>query len=452
MNRAILLSMALTLSSSGYAVDFSLPDFLQEREGYSWTFESKEEKKNYTIHVLRLRSQTWHTPEIVDRHVWEHELRLIVPHDLRHPTAMVHVRGGKVGVPFQPTDPILIGTSVASGTILAELSLIPVQPLQFVPEEKQRSEDAIVAYTWKKFLETKEAAWPLHLPMAKAIVRSMDCVQDYCRSQKIAHPENFVLMGESKRAWASWLTASSDPRILAIVPIVCDFLNVKHTYTHHYRSLGGWSPAIRDYIAEGIDEKVLHTQAFDELLQIEDPYSYRSSYTMPKFLIHAAGDPFACPDSSQFYFNDLPSPKYLRYLPNAGHLLPRDELFSSVSAFYLSLVDKRPLPRIAWERHGDGSLSTTTDTLPLKVTVWKAENPDARDFRFDFTKVRWQSESLAVQKNGIYQVAPPAVKKGWAAYFVEYTFPHPLAAELPPMTFTTEIVVTPHTLPFSLPK
>jgi len=453
MTRAVLLSVAFTLASPAFAaVDFSLTAFLRQKEGYSWKFESREEKKDYTIHVLRLRSQTWQTPATVDQPIWEHELRLTIPHKLRHSTALVHVRGGKIGTPFLGAEPVLVDTAISSGTILAELSLVPVQPIQFALEERQRSEDAIIAYTWKKFLETKETSWPLHLPMAKAIVRSMDCVQEYCRSQKIDQPVNFVLMGESKRAWASWLTASSDPRVAALVPIVCDFLNVKHTYTNHYRSLGGWSPAIRDYLAEGIDEKVIHNPDFAELLQIEDPYSYRDAYTMPKFLIHSSGDPFSCPDSSHFYFSDLPSPKYLRYLPNTGHLLPRDDVFSSASAFYLSLVEKKPLPRIAWKRHEDGSLSTTTDTTPLKITIWKAINPDARDFRFDFTKVRWQSESMAVQKNGIYQVPPPRIEKGWAAYFVEYAFKHPLSADLPPMIFTTEVVITPNTLPFAFPQ
>lgn len=449
--RAITFSIALALSAPAFAAYFSLPAYMQTKEGYSWKHETKEEKMHYTVHVLRLKSQTWRTSDTVDRHLWEHEVRLTIPKNLRHTTALVHVGGGKVGTEQNPTDPILIGTAVTSGTILAEISLIPVQPLQFTSEEKGRSEDAIVAYTWRKYLETKEPTWPLHLPMAKAIVRAMDSVQEYCRDQNLLVPEKFVLMGESKRAWASWLTAASDHRVGGIVPIVCDFLNVKASYTHHYRSFGGWSPAIKDYVNEGFNAQMLHGEDFAELLKIEDPYSYRHAYTMPKFIINSAGDPFSCPDSSHFYFSELPSPKYLRYLPNSGHKLPREEIYSSASAFYLGLVEKTPLPHLIWEKKNDGSLHVATSQTPLRAVIWRAKNPDARDFRFDFTKVRWQSEPVVLQKDGSCTVSPSPVEKGWSAFFVEYIYPHPFSAELPPLTFTTEVMISPHTLPHAFP-
>ena len=40
---------------------------------------------------------------------------------------------------------------------------------------------------------------------------------------------------------------------------------------------------------------------------------------MPKFIVNATGDQFFLPDSSQFYFDELPGPKYLRYMPNYDH-------------------------------------------------------------------------------------------------------------------------------------
>jgi PhoPQ-activated pathogenicity-related protein len=50
------------------------------------------------------------------------------------------------------------------------------------------------------------------------------------------------------------------------------------------------------------------------LYAIEDPYSYRDRLTMPKFIVNASGDQYFPPDSSQFYFGDLPGEKYLRYV------------------------------------------------------------------------------------------------------------------------------------------
>ncbi len=450
--RTILFFLLLSLSSPTFAADFTWKTFLEQKEGYSWQLEKKEERSGYSVHLLRLRSQTWKTAAEVDRPLWEHELRITIPHTVRHTTALVHVQGGAIDKPLHSSHHSLAESAVKSGTIFAELSLIPVQPLLFSSEKKPRTEDAIIAYSWRKFLETKDASWPLHLPMAKAITRAMDSVQEYCRDQKIVQPISFVLLGESKRAWAAWLTASSDARVSGLVPVSCDFLNVKAVFTHQYQSLGSWSVAIRDYLAEGIDEKALRHPAFDELMQLEDPYAYRTSYTMPKYLIQAAGDPFSSPDASRFYFADLPSPKYLRYLPNVGHKLPSSDVFDAASTFTLSLLEKKPLPQLTWKRQSDGHLEVATDTLPLKVVVWRATNPDARDFRYDFTKVRWQSEAVAVQSQGVYNVAPATVEKGWAAFFVEYTYSNPVSGSgAEPLIFTTEVIITPDVLPFSLP-
>ncbi|RDJ94301.1 hypothetical protein B4Q13_15420 [Lacticaseibacillus rhamnosus] len=38
-------------------------------------------------------------------------------------------------------------------------------------------------------------------------------------------------------------------------------------------------------------------------------------------LLAVRGDQFFVPDSWQFYFNDLPGVKYLRYVPNTEHSL-----------------------------------------------------------------------------------------------------------------------------------
>lgn len=450
--RSLMTFLLISLSVSCFAVDFSLPTFLEQKEGYSWQMEKKEEKIGYTVHVLRLKSQTWQTTTEVDRPLWEHELRLTIPHTLRHPEALVQVLGGSLGGSLTSSSPTLLESTLSSGTILAELSLIPVQPLLFSSEQKGRTEDAIVAYSWRKFLETKDASWPLHLPMAKAITRAMDSIQEYCQQQKLTPPKNFVLLGESKRAWAAWITAAADPRVKGIIPVSCDFLNVKSCFIHQYCSLGAWSVAIRDYLAEGINEKTLQLPVFDELMQLEDPYTHRTAYTMPKFLIQAAGDPFSSPDASHFYFRDLPAPKYLRYLPNVGHKLPPHEIANSASTFYLSLIGHKLLPELRWEKQTDGSLHITTDTLPLKVTIWRAKNPESRDFRYDFTKVRWQSEDVSVQSSGSYHIKPLIEDKGWTAFFVEYTFPNPIAAPAGhPLIFTTEVMIAPDTLPFSLP-
>jgi PhoPQ-activated pathogenicity-related protein len=129
--------------------------------------------------------------------------------------------------------------------------------------------------------------------------------------------------------------------------MVIDVLNVIPSFTHHYRSYGFWSPAVTDYFNLGLMDQ-LNTAAFRNLLSVVDPYSYRDRYTMPKLIINAAGDPFFVPDSSRFYFNDLPGEKYLRYMPNADHSLDGTDVQENITAFYLSIIENARRPRFGW--------------------------------------------------------------------------------------------------------
>ena len=65
-----------------------------------------------------------------------------------------------------------------TGTITAELRLVPNQPVVFMddPAKKPRTEDDFIAYTWDKFLRTGDEKWPARLPMTKSAVRAMDAV------------------------------------------------------------------------------------------------------------------------------------------------------------------------------------------------------------------------------------------------------------------------------------
>ena len=46
-------------------------------------------------------------------------------------------------------------------------------------ENRTRDEDAIIAYTWDRYLRTGDERWPARLPMTKAAVRAMDAVTAY---------------------------------------------------------------------------------------------------------------------------------------------------------------------------------------------------------------------------------------------------------------------------------
>lgn len=56
------------------------------------------------------------------------------------------------------------------------------------PEQKGRSEDSIIAFTWAHFLDHPEdSEWLVRLPMVKASLRAMDTMTAFCAQKKILH-------------------------------------------------------------------------------------------------------------------------------------------------------------------------------------------------------------------------------------------------------------------------
>lgn len=88
------------------------------------------------------------------------------------------------------------------GDIVAELNQIPNQPLIFAGEDFSRSEDSLLAKTWDLFIQTRDPMVIGRLPMAKAVVRAMDAIQEFIPTiGNVPAPKTFLLAGGSKRGW-----------------------------------------------------------------------------------------------------------------------------------------------------------------------------------------------------------------------------------------------------------
>lgn len=207
---------------------------------------------------------------------------------------------------------------------------------------------------------------------------------------------------------------------------------------HHYAAYGFWSPAVGDYVRHGIMDW-MGTPEFKALSQIEDPYAYRHRFTQPKLIVNASGDQFFLPDSSQFYFHELPGPKYLRYVPNADHSLKGSDAWQTVQAFYEAVRLNKPLPRFDWTFPGDNAIQVRATDPPQAVTLWQATNPEARDFRLATFGPNWTSRPLSLDGDQcLARVTVPP--KGWTAFFVELTYAGP--GEYP-LKLTTAVRVVP---------
>jgi PhoPQ-activated pathogenicity-related protein len=117
-----------------------------------------------------------------------------------------------------------------------------------------------------------------------------------------------------------------------------------------------------------------------------------------------------------------------------------------MGAFYLSVIDGKPRPKFSWTFEKNGAIRVKSVDTPSEVKLWSAHNPKARDFRLESIGPAYQSTVLKPESNGEYigQVTKP--EEGWEAYFVELTYP---SGSQFPYKFTTEVRITPDTLPFS---
>jgi PhoPQ-activated pathogenicity-related protein len=342
-----------------------------------------------------------------------------------------------------------VQTALATRSVVAELKMVPNQPITFAGEGRGRSEDSLIAYTWDKFMRTGDETWPARLPMTKSAVRAMDTITAFCASEPGGGVtvNQFMVAGGSKRGWTTWTTAAVDKRVVAIAPFVIDLLNVVPSFEHHYKAYGFYAPAVGDYEAMRIMDW-RGTPEYAALLKIEEPYEYRDRLTLPKFIINSTGDQFFLPDSWRFYYDQLLGEKYLRYVPNTDHSLRGSDATETLLACYASVLNNRPLPQYAWSQQPDGSIRVRPQSPPREVKLWQATNPNARDFRLEKIGKAWTSTPVSAEPDGTYVGRVQKPEKGYTAYMLELTYDSGFNV---PLKFTTGVYVNPDQLPHHLP-
>ena len=270
---------------------------------FSWKVARELPAEGVTATLLEMTSQQWLTDKEVEKPLWTHWITVVRPAEITSDVALLFISGGSNDrqPPARPSQ-WLVDAARETGTVTAELRLVPNQPVVFTddPARTPRSEDDFIAYTWDRYLRTGDEKWPARLPMTKSAVRAMDAVTAFAATAPGGSKpvSRFVVSGASKRGWTAWTTAATDRRVIAVVPAVIDMLNVEPSFEHHWRAYGAWSDAVDDYVRHGIMDW-LGTPQFRALMRIEEPYEYRERLTMPKYIVNASGDQFFLPDSSR---------------------------------------------------------------------------------------------------------------------------------------------------------
>jgi PhoPQ-activated pathogenicity-related protein len=431
-----------------------LDDYVHKFDpAYSYTLLSTTRIGEVEVHTINMTSQTWLTTKEVSQPLWYHYILLYIPDRLTIHTSLLHITGGaNTNVPKPDPQMAIVANTVSS--VLAELHEIPNQPLRFTsdPLGLNRTEDGVIAFGWKMFLNTLDPIWLPRLPMVKASVRTMDTVQDYMSKHKSFQVDNFVAMGASKRGWTTWLVGAVDTkRVIAIVPIVIDVLNCVKVFDNIYSDLAcHWPEAFQDYIDQGITER-FNTPEFKKLAEIIDPLVYNERLAnTKKYIVNAGDDEFFQPDGSLFSFSDLKGDKLLRYVPNAPHSLKGSDALFSILSYYYGISRNVQMPNIQWKLENYTSagayLTVYIDKKASKITLWQATNTAVRDFRMPTVGKPWVSSPInTTQDSYTIQVKNPP--KGWTAFMIEVEYANYYSQAIPPLKFTTSAYITPNTYP-----
>src|ERR1700682_3619737 len=151
---SVPLSACLAVSVYGAQHQTALDRYVAAPDpNYKWELVNTIPGEGYTTYVIDLTSQQYLTSAEVDHPVWKHWLIVVKPDKVKSDIGFLYINGGRIGTkaPTAP-DAILTSLAMATGSVASMLQGVPNEPVTFAGETKSRTEDAIIAYTWDKFL------------------------------------------------------------------------------------------------------------------------------------------------------------------------------------------------------------------------------------------------------------------------------------------------------------
>lgn len=306
---------------------------------------------SFSINELHMTSQTWQGAS------WQHQLVVITPCHLKKPRQALFIVAGEdwskkyedlktdvkldqeikgllkllyaplIDVPFLGSISVADVFSNAFNTDPLQFAgklpypIVILRQNPFQPQFGTKRESALMSYSFEQALESKvdqeKQEWPLVLPMTKAIMRGMDAINAFFNQTYQSSLEGVVLVGASKQAWASWLTAAQDKqRVKGLVSAAFGFIGIAQQLQHQVQVWGEKSSHLQDYqkSLEWPDQPQL-----EALLRAIDPLYVLPQITQPKLFITGTNDPYFPVDFLEIFFPQLRGINEFYWVPNFGH-------------------------------------------------------------------------------------------------------------------------------------
>jgi len=453
--KKILLVLALVLVYSGLNYAFlsnnsydSMKDYIESTKNeFSYEIEDIIYEDEWTGFHIKMISGEWLDKKKVEDVEWSHYVDIVIPKETQTETGIMFIDSGVTDETYFRLDSISLDYALKTKSIIVNIHNIPAQPINFLASDQESFyEDDLIAYSWSQFLERgakkEDIEWLPRLPMTRAVVRSMDLAQEIAL-QNNKELSDFVVSGASKRGWTAWTTAAVDDRVVGVVPMVIDMLNLVPSFENHYRSYGEFSPAVQDYVNYNIQDW-MGTDEFKVLMSYIEPYSFLEKFTMPKYIINAGSDEFFSTDSWRFYYDELPENKLIRYVPNANHSLNGRYLNKDLISFFNRIVNNIDLPDLNWELIDDNLEVFLDYDGEYSVSIWRAFNKEGRDFRLWQEGELWKESKIDVNDDNIYNIELDNQSDGYQAIMVEFNLDQD-------SQFPLKISTGPYVIPDSYP-
>lgn len=344
---------------------------------------------------------------------WICRLFLYVPNKIDYDSCFTKIGSGNLTDKCK-SNKLLLDICHNYNMICMEIFDIPNQPLNF-DDNKYLVEDELMAYCWKTYIETLDINYIINFHMVKTVNEILNFCDSFVKEKYSIELKGHIVHGSSKRGLTAWLTSTVSDRVLAIIPAVYDTLNMKVTLKNQKIKLGNFCNKLEPYVCYNLFDELLDHYLFD----IIDPLSYDSYIKIPKFIINSSNDNFFTPDSSNYYFDQISNPKYLRYIPNINHYLESD-IFDNHIKKIINLI----LNNYNFEYtiiNNSNKIKIDTKEKITDLNLWYAEN-DVFDFGMK-TYIKYNIYSLKHLINNEIDVTQILIKQNkYLVYFIEIRF------------------------------